>query len=71
MAASWRRRCAEKRPDGLRDEQRPGAPRTITDQKIADVVTATLEIVPAGRTHCSSRGMASVGVSTVNGAAHP
>src|ERR1700712_4766170 len=37
-AASWRKRFAEKRLDGLHDEPRPGAPRTITDQKIADVV---------------------------------
>ena len=56
--ASWRRRFAERRLDGLHDEQRPGAPRTITDQKIADLVTATLETLPAGRTHWSSRGMA-------------
>jgi transposase len=57
-AAAWRRRFAERRLDGLRDEPRPGAPRTVTDQKVADVVTATLEMLPAGRTHWSSRGMA-------------
>jgi transposase len=56
--ASWRKRFAERGLDGLHDEQRPGAPRTITDQKIADVVTATLETLPCGRTHWSSRGMA-------------
>jgi transposase len=50
-ATTWRRRFAEKRLDGLQDEQRPGAPRTVTDQKVADVVTATLETLPAGRTH--------------------
>jgi hypothetical protein len=50
--------AAEKRLDGLHDEPRPGAPRTITDQKIADVVTATLETLPSDRTHWSSRGMA-------------
>jgi hypothetical protein len=34
------------------------APRTITDAKVAELVTATLETLPAGRTHWSSRGMA-------------
>jgi len=56
--ATWRRRFAESRLDGLLDEPRPGAPRTVTDQKVADVVTATLETLPVGRTHWSSRGMA-------------
>lgn len=56
--ATWRRRFAEQRLDGLADEPRPGAPRTVTDEKVAEVVTATLETLPAGRTHWSSRGMA-------------
>ena len=56
--ATWRRRFAERRLDGLTDEPRPGAPRTVTDEKVAGVVTATLESLPAGRTHWSSRGMA-------------
>ena len=55
---TWRRRFAEKRLDGLLDDPRPGAPRTVTDQKVADVVTTTLETLPVGRTHWSSRGMA-------------
>ena len=33
--ATWRRRFAEKRLDGLLDEPRPGAPRTVRDQKVA------------------------------------
>jgi transposase len=58
-AATWRRRFAERRLDGLADEPRPGTPRTVTDEKVAAVVTATLETLPAGgRTHWSSRGMA-------------
>jgi transposase len=56
--ASWRSRFAEKRLDGLADEPRPGTPRTVTDAKVAEVVTATLETLPTGRTHWSSRGMA-------------
>ena len=56
--ALWRNRFAEKRLDGLLDEPRPGAPRTVTDARITEVVTATLETLPTGRTHWSSRGMA-------------
>jgi transposase len=55
---TWRKRFARQRLGGLLDEPRPGAPRTISDEKIAEVVTATLEMLPTGRTHWSSRGMA-------------
>ena len=63
--AMWRRRFAAKRLEGLADEPRPGAPRTIGDEKIAEVVTATLETMPAAATHWSTRSMAkATGVST-------
>ena len=42
---TWRRRFAEKRLEGLDDEPRPSAPRKIGDDKIAEVVTRTLETV--------------------------
>ena len=44
--ATWRKRFATKRLDGLFDEPRPGAPRKIGDDKIAAVVTSTLEKLP-------------------------
>ena len=56
--ATWRGRFAERRLEGLLDEPRPGAPRTVDDAKVNEVVTATLETLPTGRTHWSSRGMA-------------
>ena len=56
--ASWRHRFAERRLDGLSDEPRPGAPRKIGDDKIAEVVTATLEGAPRAATHWSTRSMA-------------
>jgi transposase len=63
--ALWRKRFAAKRLDGLVDEPRPGAPRKIGDEKIAEVVTTTLETMPAAATHWSTRGMAkATGVST-------
>src|SRR4051794_34184592 len=67
--ALWRRRFAETRLDGLSDEPRPGAPRRIGDDKIADVVTTTLETLPKDATQWSTRSMAKasgVSVSTVH-----
>lgn len=64
----WRRRFLEHRIDGLRDEPRSGAPRTIDDARIEAVVVCTLESQPEGATHWSSRGMArasGVSVSSV------
>jgi transposase len=54
----WRRRFVERRLDGLLDEPRPGAPRTVGEEKVEEVVTLTLESTPKGETHWSTRGMA-------------
>lgn len=54
----WRRRFLEQRLDGLVDEPRPGAPRTIQDAEVERVVTMTLESKPKHATHWSTRGMA-------------
>jgi transposase len=42
----WRRRFAEHRVAGLDDEPRPGAPRQIGDDDVAEVVRQTLETTP-------------------------
>ena len=55
---TWRRRFADRRLCGLDDEPRPGAPRKIGDDKVAEVVTRTLETVPEDATHWSRRSMA-------------
>jgi transposase len=55
---TWRRRFVERRLEGLADEPRPGAPRTITDTDVERVVTRTLETKPKAATHWSTRGMA-------------
>jgi transposase len=54
----WRRRFAELRLDGLLDEPRPGTPRKIGDDEIADTIRRTLETTPSGATHWSLRSMA-------------
>ena len=54
----WRRRFLATRADGLLDEPRPGAPRTITDAQVERVVTLTLEATPRDATHWSTRAMA-------------
>jgi len=54
----WRRRFAERRLDGLYDEPRPGTPRRIGDDEIAETVRRTLEETPADATHWSLRSMA-------------
>jgi len=54
----WRRRFVEKRLDGLFDEPRPGATRTVTDDKVEAVIVKTLEEKPADATHWSTRSMA-------------
>ena len=54
----WRIRFAKDRVDGLYDEPRPGAERTISDDQVEAIVVKTLETKPKGRTHWSTRKMA-------------
>jgi transposase len=60
----WQRRWIEDGLDGLCDAPRPGRPRTVTDEKVEQVVALTLETTPKGATHWSTRDMAEkIGVS--------
>jgi putative transposase len=55
----WRRRFVERRIAGLHDELRPGRPRSIDDERIAELLTTTLHHRPEdGATHWSVRGLA-------------
>ena len=54
----WRERFRVSRLEGLLDEPRLGAPRSITDAQVEEVVTTTLESMPVNSTHWSTRLMA-------------
>ena len=56
--SKWRKRFAEHRLDGLIDEPRPGAVRTISDDVVEQIVIDTLESTPKDATHWSTRSMA-------------
>jgi transposase len=63
----WRKRFIERGVDGLFDEPRPGAPRTLSDDDVEAIVVKTLETKPKGRTHWSTRKMAEkAGVSAAS-----
>jgi transposase len=54
----WRERFARDRLEGLQDRPRSGAPRTVTDEQVAALLTRTLEATPEDATHWSTRSMA-------------
>lgn len=54
----WRMRYISGGLDGLLDEPRPGAPRTVTDEQVDEVMTLTLETTPEDATHWSTRELA-------------
>src|SRR5438477_2325563 len=58
MVGKWRDRFLRARLEGLYDEPRPGAPRTVSDDQVEQIVIQTLESTPRGETHWSTRGLA-------------
>ena len=56
--ATWRRRFAEHRLEGLTDAPRPGAPRSIGGEAVERPIALTLEQAPRGATHWSTRATA-------------
>jgi transposase len=56
--SKWRGRFIAKRLDGLADDPRPGAVRTVTDDLVEVVIVKTLEEMPTDATHWSTRSMA-------------
>src|SRR5256712_7342815 len=65
----WRRRFLKYEVAGLHDELRPGRPRPISDERVAQLVRKTLETKPKDGTHWSVRQIAAetrVSKSTVH-----
>jgi hypothetical protein len=62
----WRERLRVRRLPGLTDEPRPGAPCTVTDDRIVDVITRTLEGPPAHATQWTARSLAARGWSAAS-----
>ncbi len=58
VVTKWRNRFVVDRLGGLLDEPRPGRPRVVGDEKIKDLITATLETSPPDATRWSTRSMA-------------
>jgi transposase len=56
--AKWRRRYATRGLAGLTDEPRPGAPQTVTDDRVDAVLATTLEQAPPVGTQWSTRQLA-------------
>ena len=55
----WRSRYVRHRIGGLYDELRPGRPRTVDDERVAELINKTLHTKPAdGGTHWSTRTLA-------------
>lgn len=60
----WRNRYAREGLSGIYDQMRSGRPRTLSDDKIMEVVSTTLRRKPENATHWSTRSMAEIsGVS--------
>jgi len=54
----WRQRFLKQGLRGLHDELRPGRPRSVSDEKVAQLVRKTLASQPKDGTHWTVRSMA-------------
>lgn len=58
MVGSWRQRFIDQGLMGLYDQPKPGAPRTISDDQVANLIQKTLKTKPKSATHWSCRSIA-------------
>ena len=54
----WRARYVEEGLPGLRSEPRPGRPRSLDDQRVADLLNQARQTRPSKQTHWSVRSFA-------------
>ncbi|MDD5233726.1 MAG: IS630 family transposase [Syntrophales bacterium] len=57
MVCKWRQRFLKQGLTGLHDELRPGRPRSISDEKVAEIVHKTLKTKPRNATHWTIRSL--------------
>jgi len=61
---NWRRRFRHLRLQGLRDQLKPGRPRSVTEERIAELLNTALQRKLKAATHWSMRTLAAeTGVS--------
>lgn len=58
MVGMWRKRFIDQGLMGIYDQPKPGAPRTIDDDQVADLIQKTLNKKPKGSTHWTCRSIA-------------
>lgn len=58
MVGIWRQRFIDQSLMGLYDQPKPGAPRSISDEQVAQLIKKTLKKKPKGSTHWSCRSIA-------------
>ena len=62
--SNWRKRFRDSGIAGLHDELKSGRPRSIDDERVAELITTVLESKPENATHWSTRSVAeATGVS--------
>jgi putative transposase len=57
MVCKWRQRYIEQGFSGLHDQLRPGRPRSISDEEVAEVIHKTLKTKPKNGTHWTIRSL--------------
>jgi putative transposase len=57
MVCKWRQRYIEQGISGLHDELRPGRPRSISDEEVAEIIHKTLKTKPKNATHWTIRSL--------------
>ena len=58
MVGTWRKRFISQGLMGLYDQPKAGAPRTISDEQVANLIQNTLNKKPKGATHWTCRSIA-------------
>jgi putative transposase len=57
MVCKWRQRYIEQGLSGLHDALRPGRPRSISDEEVAEIVHKTIKTKPKNATHWTIRSL--------------